>query len=61
MEKKVKPDPEAWLRILNEMIESGEFIFAEEYLVSVRDQVEEKHEITTKQTAAVLNIRRSVQ
>lgn len=61
MKKEIKSDPESWLRILNEMIESGEFIWAEDFLVSVRDQVEEKGEITKKQTAGILNIRRSGQ
>lgn len=58
---KVEVDPQAWLNILDEMIESGEFIFAEEFLTSVREQVEEKWGITAKQRRAILNIRRSRQ
>ena len=58
---RVKPDPEKWITLLDDMIESGEFIFAEEFLTSVREQVEEKGTITAKQTSAVLNIRRSIQ
>lgn len=56
---KVKTDPKAWLRVLNEMLESREFDFASEYLTDVRDQVEDTGRITTGQTKAILNIRRS--
>lgn len=60
-QKLIKPDVEKWVPLLDEMIESGDFIFAEEFLVSVREYAEENGEITNNQTAAILKIRRSVQ
>lgn len=56
---KIKVDPDAWIRILDEMIESGEYVFAKDYLTSVRTQVEDKRTITKKQMNGIQNIRRS--
>lgn len=60
-EEKIKPDPRSWIRLLDEMIESGDFIFAEEFLTDVREYVSENKRITDNQTKAILKIRRSVQ
>lgn len=59
--QEITPRVESWINTLNEMIESGEYVFAEEFLMDVREQCEEKGEITKNQTAAILNIRRSIQ
>lgn len=58
---KIKPDPEAWIRTLDDMIESGDYVWAEDTLMSIREYVQENDLITLKQTKAILNIRRSIQ
>lgn len=58
---KIKANPEAWMRTLDDMIESGEYVWAEETLKGIRDYVKENELITAKQTKAILNIRRSTQ
>lgn len=57
---KVKADPDAWLRILDGMIESGEHLTTEVTLTDIRDQVEETQSITGKQMKRIQEIRRSV-
>jgi len=59
--KEVEPRYEAWERILDEMIESGEFVWAEETLTGIRDTIIEKKDVTKNQMQAIHNIRRSVQ
>lgn len=61
MTRKIEPDPDSWIRVLNEMLQADEYDFAAEYLEDVREQVAEKRTITKKQTNAILNIRRSAQ
>lgn len=60
MSNKVKPDPRSWIRLMDDMIADNDFEWAMDYLKSVRDQVDERGRITTKQTAAILKIRRSI-
>lgn len=59
----IKPDPEIWLKIIDRMLNDpeGTFEFSREYLEGVRDEVESRGRITRKQTAAILEVRRSTQ
>lgn len=57
----IRPDPEVWLRIIDRMLDDPKYAFAKDFLTDVKEQTEEKHAITNKQTQAVLNIRRSAQ
>jgi len=43
------------------MIESGDFVWAEDTLTGIRDTILQKKDVTKGQMQAILNIRRSVQ
>lgn len=58
--KKLEPSAGMYIRILDEMIESGEFVWAEDTLTGIRETIEEKDEITTNQMQAIFNIRRAM-
>ena len=57
----IKPDPDKWIAVLDQMIESGDYIFAEDFLTDVREYAETNNVITNNQTKAILKIRRSTQ
>lgn len=59
MKKEVTPDPDVWIRIIDGMLESDDYAFARDYLMNVRGEVDRRSRVTTKQTKAILNIRRS--
>lgn len=51
--------PAHWLKMIDKMLDSGDYDFAKEFLESVREYVEENDRITKKQREAVMNVRRS--
>lgn len=59
--RKVKPNPDAWIRIINKTLKNDRYEFAEEYLHSVRDTITSTGRVTKKQMEAINNIRRSGQ
>lgn len=60
-ESKVTIDPDKWVNRIDEMLGSGDYDWAEEFLTDVREQIVDKDTVSQKQTAAILNIRRSRQ
>lgn len=59
--QEVQPRYETWIHRLDEMIESGDYVFAEEFLTDVRETIEDKKDVTKNQMQAIMNIRRSIQ
>ena len=57
----ITPDPTAWLRTINLMLDDPDFEFAREYLEDVKEFVKDNNRITTGQTKSILKIRRSAQ
>ena len=57
----ITPDPTAWLRTINLMLDDPDFEFAHQHLEDVKEFVKDNNRITTGQTKAILKIRRSAQ
>lgn len=57
--RKLKPNPDTWVKIIRRTLEKEEYEFAKEYLVSVRDTIISTGRVTKKQMVAINNIRRS--
>lgn len=55
----VKPDPDAWINIIDRMLEKEKYQFAKDFLTELKTKVQEEDVITTGQTTAIMNIRRS--
>lgn len=56
-----KVDYKFTLRRLDQMIESGDFVWAEETLMGIHDTIEVKKSATKAQIQAIHNIKRSIQ
>lgn len=54
------PDPGPWFNEIGEMLESGKYDFAVDYLNSVLTQIENEEFITERQIIGIENIRDSI-
>lgn len=50
-------DPQSWLKLIEDMVDSGEFDWAEETLLGIGETIENSGRVTPGQIEAIENIR----
>lgn len=57
--RSVKINPSFHLRRINDMLNDKRYTFSYDYLLSIKNQIEEDNKISKKQIKAIQNIKRS--
>lgn len=55
----VNANPEAWKRVIEKMLQSGDYEFARDTLTGIWEYIDVSERVTSKQINAIQNIRRS--